>query len=119
MTPTASFVGDGATDFPDGFSDDLRRNDGGILDAITAALAEVAGPIVVGLRQFCREIELAHQPDGQRVAWIGDRVADLFDVEIFAVIVRIRRLSPGRAVEKNIPAERWKIGTTARSIALR
>ena len=57
-----AFLGNGAADFFDGFSHDLRRDHGGVLDAIAALFAEIIRPVVVGFRQFDGEVEFAHKP---------------------------------------------------------
>ena len=64
MTPTAPFSVTARRTSFDRFRHDLRRDDGGVLDAIAALFAEIVSPIVVGFRQFDGEVEFAHESDG-------------------------------------------------------
>src|SRR5205823_5012638 len=60
-----------------------------------------------------------HEPNGQRIAGIGDGVADFFGVEILAVFLRIRRFPTRGAVQKDIPAKGRKVGAAANPKTLR
>jgi hypothetical protein len=41
----------------------------------------------------------------ESTTWIRYGIADFFDVEIFAVLLRVSRLPAGRVIQENIPAE--------------
>src|SRR3546814_4014787 len=52
-----TFFRHGAADFFHGFGHDLRRDDGGVFDAVAAILAEIAGPVVVRSEEHTSELQ--------------------------------------------------------------